>query len=364
MEGCFQRVLKELAICSIRKEHINPELLTKELYEKYPKHLFKYKGFRGQGKQYTFEMLEKEYLWADLPSNFDDSSDSRIAVPDDSREQLIRWYNSHLAEIWFYSLKPVGMKGKKYGHTLQDYLDVQAKFIDEKGVVKKQKCIEAFSNMLVSMPKKEVLELRRLVKGNMIPDVPRLLAQEWESKSVEMVNSFRNDSHIACVTKDYKNRKMWEDYADKYKGIVIEFCLPRYEELSDEQKRMFLHLFPVSYRNPKRIPRISLMPLFEWEFQRKFWNREIELGDFLAKLYEQVLYKEKDYSFEKEWRFVDCSNENKIPFPFVKRVYAGYKISKQNLQKLKRTCKQKGFELYLQKEDVTRRELIYVKCQL
>ena len=226
MESCFQRVLKELAICGIRKEPINPELLTKELYEKYPKRLYKYKSLSKQGKRYTFDMLENQYLWADFPSSFDDSSDSRITIPNDSQEQLTRWYNSHLAEIWFYSLKPVGMKGKKYGHTLQDYKDVQAKFVDERGIVKKQKCMEAFSNMLVSMPKKDVLELKRLVKRNMIPDVHQLLAQEWKAKSEELVNAFRNNSHIACVTKDYKNRKMWEDYADKYKGIVIEFSLP------------------------------------------------------------------------------------------------------------------------------------------
>lgn len=359
MKEYFSRTIKVLAETTLRGETMSAEMFTREAYEQYPKKFYKYKSLVGRKVKYVLEMISDEYLWADHPSSFDDISDSRINVTDGFNKQLQQWFNSHLAEIWFHELPPKGMKGKKGGHTLKDYREVQDKYIDAEGKVKKKELLEALPKMVHGLSQNELAVIRKAMKDNLLPDSNDFLIKGWENHRDDIVNAFQNNSLIACVTKTYKNRKMWEDYANGYSGIVIEYTLPEYDQLTDEQKVLLLHLFPVTYL--KRIPKVSLTPIFEWSFQKRYWKKEINISDFWAELYEQILCKEPDYITEKEWRFIDCSKEQRIPMPFIRRVYAGYKISDKNLKKVMNVCRAKGFELYLQKENPAKREFQYIK---
>lgn len=362
MNTYFKKTLKALAEAVMRKETMSPDMLTKEAYDKYPKKIYKFRSMQKQSRENTLAMLNDEYLWAANPSTFDDNSDSRLDLPNDFEKQIQQWFNSHLAEMWFYGLPRKGMRGKKFGHTLKDYIKLQNQFIDEKGKVRKQELTNALRKMLHGLPQQEYHRLRKEINSRLLQDSGNFIINGWKERREGIVNSFRNESLIACVTQTYKNRKMWEDYADKYRGIVVEYVLPAYDDLTDEQKVLLLHLFKVSYC--KRIPKISLTPLFEWVFQKNYYGKETDISDFMAELYEQVLYKDKDYVAEREWRFVDCGKGHKIDVPFIRRVFAGYKISPENLKEIEMLCKERGYRLFLQKEDPSKREFDYVEHSL
>lgn len=362
MNAYFKSIIKELAETSRRREKMSPDMLTREAYENYPKKFYKFRSMQGDSRKYTIDMLNEAYLWAANPSTFDDNSDSRLAIPEGYEKQILQWFSSHLAEMWFYELPPKGMKGKKAGHTLDDYIKVQESFKDEHGKVKKQELLSAMRKMVHGLSQQELQQLRKVVNSKLLSDDNNPFIKGWEERREEIVNAFHDKSLVACVTRTYKNRKMWEDYADKYRGIVVEYVLPEYEKLTDEQKLVLLHLFPVSYY--KQIPKVSLIPLFEWVFRKNYWGEETDISDYLAELYEQVLYKEMDYSAEKELRFVDCGVEHKIAVPFIRKVYVGYKISPKNLNRIKRICKEKGYKLCVQKEDRNKREFDYVELSV
>ena len=122
---------------------------------------------------------------------------------------------------------------------------------------------------------------------------------------------------------------------------------------------MLLHLFPVKYL--KRIPKVSMIPLFEDYLQKEYYKRDVDYGDSTVEIYKQLFLKESSYAGEREWRFVDCVNSNKLPFPYVSRVIAGYKINSTVLERLNDTCNKMGIELLLQKNDELKSELQYEK---
>ena len=62
--------------------------------------------------------------------------------------------------------------------------------------------------------------------------------------------------------------------------------------MSDEQKRMFINLFPVSYY--KRIPGVPLLPFIEYSFQKELYGRTTDISDAMTKLFCQLLYKKHE----------------------------------------------------------------------
>lgn len=75
----------------------------------------------------------------------------------------------------------------------------------------------------------------------------------------------------------------------------------------------------------------------------------MDYGDSTVEIYKQLFFKESSYAEEREWRFVDCVDSNKILFPYVSRVIAGYKIDSTVLVRLSKMCNNNGIELLLQR---------------
>ena len=161
---------------------------------------------------------------------------------------------------------------------------------------------------------------------------------------------------ICCVTTRKENRHMWEDYAAKYSGFAIEYDLST-ALTSPECVTALLRIFPVSYY--RRMPKVPLLPFVQSEFYQALYKRQVDISDAKKKLYRQLLVKGYDYRTEEEWRIV--STQNRIPFPVVSAVYAGYKISDINLQRLKTICNEKEIPLYKQRFRAIDGEMVFEK---
>lgn len=313
----------------------------------YPSNLYKY---RTCNKDFNFEMIEQEYLWADIPSNFSDPYDSLVNLKLLSELPSIqKWLFAHLGELIYYNITPKGMKPHKNGQSLSNYIKAQEKFMDETGRYNAQKAKKA---MLLEIKKFNPKQHQKIQK-----EFDRFESKEFEMKMEEaiktaltnVVNSLRSNNLVCCLTARNDNLKMWEDYADNYSGFVIEYNI---EKAAKDLicAAILAKTFPVTYY--KRMPKVPLLPFIQKSFEKELYDKDIDISESERKLLKQLLIKKFDYRVEEEWRII--SSANKIYFPCISAIYAGQKIAEENLQKLKVICEKKNISFYKQEINLFR----------
>ena len=310
--------------------------------QQYPKQLYKYRDGKNE---YDFQMLEEQYLWADIPMNFRDPFDAIVNLKLKSELPAIqKWLYKHLGELLYYSIQPQGMQPHKQGQTLENYIEAQNRFMDTTGRFNAQKAKRIMLLETKKMHPKNRTILQKAYDKFESPEFEKTVQQAIEKSLENVVTGLRKKHMVCCLTERKDNQKMWEDYANAYSGFVIEYNL---EKCIDYQEcyPIITHLFPVSYY--KRMPKVPLLPFIEKIFYKDLYGKDISTFDASKKLFKQLLIKKYDYLAEEEWRII--SSEHKISFPFISAVYAGEKISLNNLDRLKEICGKYGYSLYKQR---------------
>ena len=319
------------------------DLLLNENLRILPAKLYKYRACN----QFGFEALEQDYLWADNPASFLDPMDS--IVRHRLRYELAgirKWLETHIGEIIYYYIEPVGMKKKKGDLELDYFLNVQKNFLDENGEYKSSLAKKAMALEINKLS----IENKNKLNAALSKMEEKEFKEEFEKRISalisEFINEFKESVIVACLTEDKNNFKMWEDYADKYAGFCVEYTINQ-SAIDDEVKDVIINLFKIKYY--KRIPGVNMLPFIEWSFKNEIYGINDEPVEEYKKLIKQLIYKRFEYNGEREWRIIlDEETPCKVPFPFITAVYAGYKMNANNLKKLKAICKKKKIPLFLQ----------------
>ncbi len=152
-------------------------------------------------------------------------------------------------------------------------------------------------------------------------DVFKLLAKRLSVKEdinviIEKLNSYRSNSYILCLSETDTNEHLWENYADKGMGVVIElrdeFLPPNIPCISGENTR----------GNHKRHEGISLFPMIYGYNDFKNYLASIlrEENPVLPSLYILMdLIKGECHQNEKETRMLYCPGENKKTLQLFKK---------------------------------------------
>lgn len=116
------------------------------------------------------------------------------------------------------------------------------------------------------------------------------IISQFEARTRQLCESVR----VFCVTTEYDNNKMWEDYADCHYGCVLGF-----RHLS-ELDTPLLEARPVSYTDE--------IPIVCSGLDLLLYDNAYELG---KKTTEIICYSKKyKYSYEREWRVIGPKHEN------------------------------------------------------
>lgn len=321
----------------------------------YPEFLYKYRDCKNN---YNFEMIEQEYLWADIPERFIDPTDSLVHLKMEKELALIKkWYLQHSGELLYYSIPPKGMRKSKHGQTLKKYIETQSKFVDENGKfsaknTKKLLCVE-----IKKMPEKSRSQFYKTIDLFQTAECEGELERKIKgvlSKLSTVVNAFRKHMKVCCLTQCKDNQKMWEEYADGYTGFVIEYNISKAEHNTDVAS-VIAKTFPVQYY--QRMPKVPLLPFIQKSYKKELYGKDISVHDAIKKLYKQIFVKKKEYSVEQEWRIV--AETSKISFPIISAVYMGYRISEENAERLKKICCDKHIALYQQRFHPYTRKMLF-----
>jgi len=147
---------------------------------------------------------------------------------------------------------------------------------------------------------------------------------------------------IGCFTTDKYSDYMWNNYADKGKGMCIEYDMTKIDDANPGKKEMC----PVYYTD--EITDMSYLLDEDRDKDNEYWNTQI---------LPILLTKKIQYHREKEWRLVIANkvNEDGYLFPFIKpsKIYLGPLTPYNSRRRVERLAKKINVEVVqLKKGDV------------
>lgn len=301
----------------------------------------------------NFKTLEENCIWMAPASSFNDLFDSTINIDlAENRREIEDWlYNSFPVLCFDLVKKLCEDMGVRIPYIHADFVEYVNTCLDENGkpIAEKEKAfIEAHATP------------EDLVQMNYIFEMLKKYRNMFAEKEDQMVDTIikaindtrvcmRDSTLIYCMTERYDNPTLWENYAKDYTGFCIEYDFSKYTEQAFDDYKNLVYMFPMSYRKKK--PYFDMVPILDVYCRRSIYKEEKIENDLLSNvdLNMQLYYKNKDYEFEHEWRFlIKNKANNKQPFPFVNAIYAGKDIKQGNLKRLCKIARKLGVPVYKQ----------------
>lgn len=341
MDEYFEKIIEYLVEKDIKlKQGVQCLPFESLSIEKYPEKLYKFRRCSNKG----FESFSQDYLWFTNPYKFDDPEDASIVLGPDEDELIAAQYDkkltSSVTRVLIDKFGPIFEKADLSKEMLAKKVEESAKL-----ELSLDQVIAEAQERIDNLPAEQQGEAHIIcdgIKAQMLE-----LESETDSARANIINNYRTNQNVCCLTETFENKKMWEDYSARYSGFVIEYDI-RKAACSEFGKDNLINLFPVVYSDKKGTVDFSpvLCDLLDCEANAI----SAETKEALKKSFVQSLLKDESYLSEREWRFIlPNSVGDKVSFPFASAVYAGYKIKPHNYSRLKTMCKKKRIPLYKQK---------------
>ncbi len=299
-------------------------------YKHIPKSLFKYRPFDSNNHSLT--ILKNDLLNLSSPNEFNDPFDCSLTVS-----------APKLGNASFI----------KNMDRIIDKADSESKFTkEEKENLRESKnFIHDFSKLYAKKyPIKKVTG--EYVRPDEFAEINTEIINKMLKESYNDIRSSIKDTRITCFSEDNKSILMWSHYSDNHKGLCIEY---NFKELSNHDLGTRL-LCPVFYQD-------ELFDASEY-IKNSIVNdtREIDepiivshMADhFNMMMYElAALVKSKEWSYEKEWRFVSGFGVDLkfLRSPKPKAVYLGSKVFKEHKNEVLKIAKKRNFNVYQMQMD-------------
>lgn len=153
------------------------------------------------------------------------------------------------------------------------------------------------------------------------------IKQQFQAVSAEVQRKGRrfisDQFKITCLSERMDSPLMWSHYANKHQGFCLEYdftstiTAKRFPDLLSAQ----LMLFPVIYTENR--PLLS-EALFGGKFNLQYLKTKKLPPDFLETIMYGLLFKSKDWEYEKEWRiFQILPNKSIMKLPKARKVFLG-----------------------------------------
>lgn len=312
--------------------------------------LYKYRSFeKGKFKNY-YEALKNGYLWFPQAENLNDDFDTVLRFDPITEAENIKNYLLSNPHLYFKAIMANSSEPIKIGQTEQDQeafrevVDCYNLSTDE---LDKQKARKLLS-------RKGISTQRAMRFLNAVDDFITQFMRNNKEVLEEVVENFvninltiRKDSYIYSMSETYQSNPMWALYSNNNQGFCIEYDFNKAKSFDIDKKKMLLNTYRVLYSNT--VTEYSFVNMLRYILTGKT-DKELCLKANLD-LFAQLMTKEEDWSFEKEWR-VMLTNlpSNQVPIDLV----SGMIIDERNMETqeaelLINLCKERNWGVLIRK---------------
>ena len=191
---------------------------------------------------------------------------------------------------------------------------------------------------LTITPNVQNLITKNILRKNLNPGLVEILEKELDKPNSQVrippqefidniINGYieeRKRYGVFCLTTDNRNGKMWQEYADNYNGVCLEFRFPNlFTKL--------YHTFTVAYNSNLKLGRL--------------FNDDGTLNSLTVNKW--LFTKNEKYANECEVRLL-TENKGIYPFPkrFLNNIYYGKDISLEDSNELERLLREGDYSFY------------------
>ena len=305
--------------------------------------------------------IKKQRLWLSHPITFNDPFDCHTGYDVNS-------YEKHTLLKDIKELGCVDVKNSQDGFTIDEFDRLSRSTTSYEYNWYNSK-IEEYDRV-----RRELLANKSKDFNRIIYDLTNKSRNEVKAKIEELRNV---NIRVACFSaldrlKNFNDIiQIWSHYADNHKGFCVEydisplkesicFSLENYEYHKNQSKYMEERiktlilggLFPVIYTaNRVNIPKTKLNKIKFDKINEPQHNSDID-----SILYKTFIVKSAKWNYEKEWRLIldgDVCNyyDNKIPFPYIKRVFLGCMMNTQTIDTMIEIVEELGVEVVMMEMD-------------
>ena len=303
---------------------INSRLNNNEV--KIPMVLFKYRPF----DQFSFDMLEKEYLFLCKAKNLDDPSECTTTLTFND------YYNATTNRLFLCVVDGILEHLRPYCSDVNfdEIKKLVYRTMAPDGYVKRNYLLEAS------------FEIQELAPGvntasfiNFLANIPEKMQEPEMRKDIEKLlfwaYNAREEMGICSLSEVANSAEMWENYAGSFSGYCIEYDMREYEHASD--------ILPVVYSDERNTDIFSAI-LDGLLGKFIFGMSAGKIATDKSQYFRLFLTKNTIWQYQKEWRIIGNANE-KIKSPKIKTIYVGENAAPENIEKMKLYCKANGVEL-------------------
>ena len=312
--------------------------------------LYKYRSFeKGKFENY-YDALEKGYLWFPQADNLNDDFDTVLYFDPLVEAENIRNYLLANPRLYFKAIVSYSSEPLKIGYS---QLDNEAfnKVIDcydlNTGELDKSKAIKLLSKMGTTTQKaiKYLKEVDAFIEQFIINNKDAL--EKVVESFVNINIAIRRDSYIYSMSETYQSNPLWAFYCNNSQGFCIEYDFNKAKDFDIEKKKKLLNTYQVIYSD--KVEDYSFVNMLKWLLTGKK-DDELYLQANLD-LFTQLMTKQADWSFEKEWRIMLAKLEdNKVYLDFVSKIIIDERVLEtQESKKLIELCKQKKWNVLIRK---------------
>jgi hypothetical protein len=338
----------------------NPELVN-DKNAHIPKTLFKFYAPTSD----NIINIKKQRLWLSHPSSFNDPFDCHTGYDATGYEKFS--ILDHIKKVGF-----VEEADRRSGFTEEDYNRIYNSSTEY--VFNWRSDIEEYWSVLHSISDNKSKEFNSKIYN---------LTTKFKNEVKTKVDKLRDvNIRVACFSDLKSNNfppgnhdfecmiQMWSHYADNHKGFCVEYdmstlnpknFLPlKHQYFIDNQDEFLAErtmlitiagLFPVIYTaNRINIPRTKLQKI-KLDNNRLHHDSNID-----ALLYKTFIVKSAKWNYEREWRIIVDGDiceyfENKMPFPYIKRIFLGCKMETHNIDALIEIANELNVEIFFMSMD-------------
>ncbi len=296
----------------------------------------------------AIKILENNTIVYNNPLNFNDPFDSKIYIDEKQYKKAMNLIVNYVYDREYkkiiYGIYPKLANKKDRTLLKSNFLtykvyEKNAEMTKKYIPIKVKKYIERASFICQRLGKFSQSQQEELDKLNEITThYKEVISDTFETQ----LKSIASKIIVTCFSKNYNEILMWSHYADGHKGVCFEF---EFENTQD--------FFEVTYNKKRK--KLNLKELLYRIFYMMNQNEQTS-GEALIKLLSfPYIVKYKDWNYEEEVRCIKplsegleelskgkylCSIEGKI-----NKIFLGCNISKENEDKIRSFCKEKGIEV-------------------
>jgi len=298
--------------------YLNQIMLSKfGIDYKGPKLLYKYRPF----DEYTFDMLENEYIFLCPAEKEDDETECLTTVDFDrlvdlTTNNLKRECVNQIIDL----IRPYS--------TEESYGIIKNKIL---AITRKDGTVPANFMLDLSLELQEMappgVNIAPLV--NWIVNIPEMLEKSEISEQIKQLFMIacnaRKETGICSLAESNNIYYMWDNYAADSTGYCIEYDLSDY--------KLAKNVLPVIYQDKRETNIIiQLVGSFIGQMITDFSNGQIQVDS--SHFIRLFLTKYKKWEYQKEWRFLGYAND-KPKAPKIKTIYLGKNVTAKNEKKIR-----------------------------